>query len=187
MLLHNVVWLSEDEDSPAVSSFFRYFSRFEYALKRSGYVRQGYDSEPAVDWGRYARQIERVYTRDLDEHFEAAVTVFLSEPPRRQQLSDGGEIYWLPIEFRSRDSEAWRVLTWLRAVRNNLFHGGKFDDEVVADPARNGRLIAAGLFVIDGLLDVSPDVLARYYDNGTRDRSEDPGVAALLRELAGDP
>ncbi len=140
--------------------FFQVFSRFEYALKRAGYLRAGRDAEPIVRWPRFARAMERRYeTDDHSENFRSHAQYLLDEPPQRQIVQDG-QLAWKPLSFEPNDSDVWRLIIAIRAVRNNLLHGERFTDD--GDPERDQVLISTSLFVIDAFLDWEPVVLDHF-------------------------
>lgn len=60
--------------------------------------------------------------------------------------------------MRPTDTEVWRLLLYVRTVRNNLFHGGKYESGPVSDPSRDEELIRSCLLVIDVLLDLDVKV-----------------------------
>jgi hypothetical protein len=52
----------------------------------------------------------------------------------------------------------------VRCVRNNLFHGGKFNIEVLEDTARTEKLLSSSLTVLAACLDIAPQQQAAYRD-----------------------
>jgi hypothetical protein len=54
------------------------------------------------------------------------------------------------------------ALLLVRRVRNNLFHGGKFSDEVHSGRARNELLLRHSLAILHRCLDLSPSVATDY-------------------------
>lgn len=158
--------VTPEERKEEVCDFFENWARFEYALKRAGYVvaRRDGEGEPVITRGRFSRAIERRYVEEPRSEFAAAVAYLSAHPPKRQQLNSAGDIVWAELTFAPGDSRAWRLLLYLRTVRNNLFHGGKFNDQEVEDPIRDLRLIAACLFAVDQLLLWEPRV-ARFFSD----------------------
>jgi hypothetical protein len=53
------------------------------------------------------------------------------------------------------------LFQYIRRVRNNLFHGGKFNGRWF-DPERSERLIGSSLVVLDACLDASPELREVY-------------------------
>ena len=59
-------------------------------------------------------------------------------------------------------SEIERLLNYVRRVRNNLFHGGKFTSLSVSDLGRNASLIEDSLVILKECLRLSGTVRAEY-------------------------
>lgn len=135
-----------------VCCFLLVFSRFEFALKRLGYIRQQGDLL-LVDWRRFAR--ETTGPRDID----AVVQILIMRPPARQRLSDGG-LDWVFEEPPAADvvGVEW-LLEMVYRVRNNLFHGGKWPP----DPARDKGLLEASLAVLGECLHLRSDLRPLYF------------------------
>jgi hypothetical protein len=110
-------------DRELVLQFFGFFSRFEYSLKRTGFLKPGDKAEP--NWERYANSIRGHFGTVQDQVFRDAVAFLLKKPPRTQVVS-GNDLDW--IDTVQGDGEHYEryVLRLVSTVRNNLFHGGKF-------------------------------------------------------------
>ncbi len=70
-------------DTTLITDFFFAFSRFEYALKRAGYVRANDDGYAEANWAAFGRSIRRLYERDRDQNptFSEAVDYLINNPP----------------------------------------------------------------------------------------------------------
>ena len=64
---------------------------------------------------------------------------------------------------RQTDLEADLILLYVRRVRNNLFHGGKFNEHWFA-PERSQKLLESSLIILYHCLDLSAPV-KEAYDN----------------------
>ncbi len=138
--------------------FFRLFSRFEYALKANGYlVPNRNDATP--DWERFATEIHDAFSHLEDGDVKKAVAFLLAEPPKKQVNKDG-QIEWDLSPPRSKN-ETHLVLLYVRRVRNNLFHGGKFNGKWFA-PERSGPLIEASVKILRACLGLSSGVCEAY-------------------------
>jgi hypothetical protein len=106
-----------------VFKFFAIFSLFEYALKSAGYRNENGDATP--DWERFARAIEKDFNPESSEELLEAVKYLYEKPPMRQ-IVENGTIRWMKrVRPPGKSDLEWLSLI-IRAVRNNLFHGGKF-------------------------------------------------------------
>lgn len=148
-------------DRNIVYQFFGFFSRFEYALKRRGYLKPGKKANP--NWEEYANSIQGRFRRVKDTDFSKAINLFLKEPPKTQVVS-GNNLTWVDTIQGPGEHEEHYILRLVRTVRNNLFHGGKFPIPIgpLADVARNQKLLEAGITVLRQCLEFSPDVSSAF-------------------------
>jgi hypothetical protein len=150
-------------DRTLLLEFFLNFARFEYALKSSGYARQGRRAEANPDWDRFARDLGQrsAFLANKTEDLTEAVRYLSEQPPYRQVIMNGA----LAWETATRDpnlSEIEFLLLMVRRVRNNLFHGGKHSNEVHETPERTEKLLRCCLAVLAECLVVSPVQEAAY-------------------------
>jgi hypothetical protein len=139
--------------------FFRLFSRFEYALKANGYMVP--DRRDAVaDWTRFALDVHPVLEQAEDQELTEALNFILKEPPKKQ-INRGGVVDWdeTPPDSKNQTDLA---LQYVRRIRNNLFHGGKFNGRWFA-PERSGPLIDAGITILNASLKASKGVHDAYH------------------------
>ncbi len=120
----------------------------EYALKATGFFeksrRRGRMLAEA-DWKEFAKAVQ-VALAGADEEVRKAVNCILSNPPKKQVIVDG-RLQW-ECTPPCAENEADRVLLYVRRVRNNLFHGGKFNGHWF-QPERSGELMKASLIVLN--------------------------------------
>jgi hypothetical protein len=122
---------------------FRVFARTEYALKASGF-NQG-EGPAEADWTGFAKAIEHFVTSPSGADTQRAIEFLLAEPPRKQFISHG-RIEWREV-VPGTDSRSDKLFQYIRRIRNNLFHGGKFNGHWFA-PERSEQLMKAGLVVL---------------------------------------
>lgn len=115
-----------EASAPAVK-LFACFSRFEFALKESGYVKKGKYGGAEPDWDKFSRlDCLPVLMKRLRDS-RAAPELF-AHPPQKQMF-DGGYLKWAEA-VAITDPKTF--IDAIKRVRNNLFHGGKAGD--VANP-----------------------------------------------------
>jgi hypothetical protein len=129
--------------------FLGTFSRFEYALKRSGYVK-GDEKRIDADWDRLGRDLSSADPKMLTPILECCE--YLQEQPPKKQVLQDGQLAWR-TRGASGGSAIEEVLLSVRTVRNNVFHGGKFPEGPVAEPLRDEKLIRDCLAVMNLLLE----------------------------------
>jgi hypothetical protein len=142
--------------SPAVLlDFFVSFARFEYCLKRAGYLKSGHRAQP--DWDRFSSECGTWgLTEARSKEVSAAIAYLLAEPPRRQVVVDGA-LGWEEQNSGSQ-SEGEFVIQCLRTIRNNLFHGGKFPARIVPETGRNEQLLRAALLILNHVKVRTPEI-----------------------------
>lgn len=79
----------------------------------------------------------------------------LDHPPKKQIIADG-VLTW-SVSAPDTDLRSDRVLIYVRRVRNNLFHGGKFNGRWF-EPERSELLLRHSLTILRTCLDASADV-----------------------------
>lgn len=135
------------------TEMFRTFARFEYALKAAGFHNGDGAAEP--NWRSFAQSIPAVFDNPGDPDLEAAVGYILDHPPKKQIIADG-LLTW-SVSAPDTDLKSDRVLIYMRRVRNNLFHGGKFNGRWF-EPERSEFLLRHSLVILRACIDASNDL-----------------------------
>jgi|SRR5213594_3116733 len=146
-------------DHDLLFEFFLTFARFEFALKAAGFV-TGNVREAKPDWRRFGGSIDLDRAR-LDPNCAAAIDYFGLHPPWRQVVDINGLAWDSTVGF-VKIERMDQVLELVRRVRNNLFHGGKFNDEVHGGPGRNKLLLRHSITVLHRCLELSQALDASY-------------------------
>ncbi|MDD1789129.1 hypothetical protein [Burkholderia gladioli] len=139
------------------SGFTNVFSRFEFALKDSGFATGGLGRvEP--NWDAFALNIADKFDDLRDTRFREAVIYLVTSPPRKQALNHG-MIVWRDSPPDARLRASVQALLMVRRVRNNLFHGAKVwlpDGDWGRE--RNEKLVKDSLAVLLACLPLNPYV-----------------------------
>ena len=128
-----------------VYDFFFWFSRFEYALKESRFLKYpnvGDRAEPG--WNRFISEWRDGYI------LSPAGKALIAANPKRQFVT-AGDLDFRDIGFDHGASDLEQVVRFAQAVRNNLFHGGKHDSAYWDDSERMRVLLATTIAVLDDL------------------------------------
>ena len=143
-------------DRELAFEFFTKFSVFENGLKNSGYYKQSgrYGVQP--DWEEFSKQIDHDFSeminRPYKKELENAVLYFLRFPPRKQGI-ENNELVFKDNNFEDKIlSERLSIL--IRCVRNNLFHGGKFEYE----RPRDTLLLQFSIIILEEWAELIPSV-----------------------------
>jgi hypothetical protein len=157
--------IADSEDRKLAWHFFVFFSRIEYALKRSDRFLNTSEGDAQPNWDKFGSHYDRVFQLRSEPELQMAVDYFIAHPPRKQVIANGRLAWSEPLEF----NEKGPLLTWLllsvRRVRNNLFHGGKFPMIPVADPSRDQDLLRNAMIILTAALSLDGTV-ERFFDEG---------------------
>ena len=88
----------------------------------------------------------------------------LSNPPKIQSIS-GSEIVWIDRQFQNNTPEICKLDQHIRDVRNNLFHGGKFNGVFEREISRNFKLLHSALIVLNEWLELDDDVKKLFFES----------------------
>lgn len=135
--------INEHLSKLAFQFFYRY-SRFEFALKENGYLRNSKPGATAMPgWLQFAEEKHGVYCAS-DEAKE-----LIDASPQCQVVAAGNRLEWKSIDLEDCSSDLEKVILLVRTARNNLFHGGKHGADGWDDPERTARLLTLGVAVLD--------------------------------------
>lgn len=126
-------------------SFFKLFARYESSLKENNFF-QFRNGKILVDWDRFANEvIGSNFIEELGDKVEYA-NLILNEPPNRQVVNNEGRIIWQ--EVSNQDKSVQSLFGHISRVRNNLYHGAKFNGTWFA-PERSQALLNASLEILE--------------------------------------
>lgn len=114
--------------------FFAVFSRFECALKSANYFYRYRDEHIeendcqriGADWSKYAIYLEK--NEDIKTKIIDSAKYLLDNSPKIQCIkNETKEIKWTNPKRKNKTEIEW-IFYLLKLVRNNLFHGGKYEN-----------------------------------------------------------
>ena len=147
----------EEELHRLASERFRVFARFEYALKATGFHNGDGAAEP--NWRAFAETIPDALQAQQNPELVKAVAYILEHPPKKQMVTNG-QLEW-SVSAPETGLHSDRVLIYVRRVRNNLFHGGKFNGRWF-EPERSELLLRHCLTILNSCLESSPRLREAY-------------------------
>tara|TARA_B100001540_G_C15770373_1_gene626023 strand:- start:494 stop:946 length:453 start_codon:yes stop_codon:yes gene_type:complete len=147
----------EEKLDELAAEFFKTFSRMEYALKAASFHKGNGKAE--ANWTAFAEAINTCFDDIDDPHLIAALDYIENNPPKKQVVRDG-TLEWSDVVPQSA-SKVDLMLLYIRRVRNNLFHGGKFNGRWF-EPERSRELIKHSLVILNACLNANSDVRAAY-------------------------
>jgi hypothetical protein len=151
--------VSEDVLNGLAIELFRTFSRFEYALKAAGF--HNGEGRATPNWRNFAVSIETWFENPHSPELREAIRYLRQHPPKKQIIQNG-LLKWSTGNTNT-DSRADEILLYVRQVRNNLFHGGKFNGNWFA-PQRSEKLLRYSLIILQACLEASPQVAKAYHN-----------------------
>jgi len=143
-----------------IHEFFLTFSRFEYALKSAGFY-NGSEQRIEPSWDKFAGSIRYIFDPKANEELLTAVDYLVSHPPKKQVL-DAGIMAFKSRTNLERQNIVFRLKINICDIRNNLFHGGKFDGDLEPEISRNYILLNSALIVLNNWLLLNEEV-NRYF------------------------
>ena len=143
-------------DIDECQAFFVLFARFEYAMKVAGIRQPSKSGSVEADWGKLAEDVGSELFSSSDAKLKQACCYILKHPPKRQDL-DGEHLVWSNVPA-DQGNDARDLFIYVRRVRNNLFHGGKFRGRNLADPERAAILITAVSTILSSVLEMRPQL-----------------------------
>jgi len=148
------------EGQNLMTEFFITFSRFECALKTSNFV-NGDNERVMANWDTFIASIRPDFDKNKTDKLKKAVDYILQNPPRIQIINNG-EIGWRDRHFQNNEHEINRLGLSIRDIRNNLFHGGKFNGVYEEDVSRNFILLKGAIIILDEWLSLNITVKNNY-------------------------
>src|SRR5690606_12629512 len=98
-----------------------------------------------ASWTKYAAEVADVIEAPQSKSLEQAIAYFTDHPPKKQVI-EGDVLDW-DETLPNHKSKAELVLMLVCRVRNNLFHGGKFNGRWF-EPQRSEELMQHGLTIL---------------------------------------
>ncbi len=143
--------------------FFREFSRYEYCLKAAGLREDARGAK--ASWEKYAAEVTRVIDAPQSKDVVDAIDYFIVNPPKKQIINDGA-LDW-DKTLPDHKNKAELVFLLICRVRNNLFHGGKFNGRWF-EPQRSEELLKHALVILRECAKNHPGVREAYSGSVSR-------------------
>ena len=148
------------EGQTLMLDFFITFSRFECALKTSNFA-TGDAERVSANWDTFIASIRPTFNKDKSAELKQAVDYLIQHPPRIQMF-EHGQLGWRERIFQNNDHEINKLSLSIRDIRNNLFHGGKFNGNYQEDISRNYILLKNSIIILNDWLSLSEPVRVNF-------------------------
>lgn len=127
--------------------FFIKFSKFECALKYDGYLKTP-NGKAEANWHTFAAATGlSLQTLVENPHIGESVQYLIASPPKIQ-YAENGRLLWREVRQPDHVND---LIDCIKRVRNNLFHGGKYNCSEFDHPERSRVLIHACVAIMDEL------------------------------------
>lgn len=138
--------MSVSRDDAAL--FLVIFARCEFSLKA---VKRFRKTTPRLeaDWDTFSAAVAPNFSFADDAKLEMAVKYLLERPPKKE-VEISGNLGW--DEAKPGGTDVYRLLVYVRRVRNNLFHGAKWVAREADEIGRDQILVDAALTVLSALI-----------------------------------
>jgi len=146
-----------------INEFFISFARFECALKATGFVSGNFEKVSA-NWDGFTSSIRNEFDNRIRPiQIKSAIDYLNENPPRIQNYIDGN-LAWRDRVFAANQPLINRLSLSIRDIRNNLFHGGKFNGNYQEDFSRNYILLRSAIIVLNYWLELNDDVKRNFLE-----------------------
>lgn len=156
--------IAQSGDRLLAIHFFLFFSRFEYALKCRNRIKLGSSNFPSADWYGYARSRESVWLKAKENPEFKEALEFLDKAPPMHQDFHGGKLGWKPNSRIDEVASLGKAFSYVRTVRNNLFHGAKLDSASGKEMSRDRELIKRCLTILDVCLEGDRQLRSKFLE-----------------------
>jgi hypothetical protein len=115
--------MNDEEFDKLICSFVKLFAMYEYKIKDLTYwIANNENTTFKIDWDKFVN--EKIFLNDQEK--EDIKTLYITKHPPMKQVVKDNELQWKSVSPRDKSKIA--LFGHIRRVRNNLYHGGKFDD-----------------------------------------------------------
>ncbi|MFD1770140.1 MULTISPECIES: hypothetical protein [Sphingobacterium] len=159
--------VGNDENFALLNEFFIAFSRFEFTLKISGYLKDNVKKEAHPDWLKFGLKKKETFddyidSLETDDELKTAIEYILINPPKKQFVGDDNMLMFALVPDEN-PSNTQKLCTYITRIRNNLFHGAKFLKSY-GDSSRDWKLISCALLVLSCWIDDDQNFKSWYFD-----------------------
>ena len=152
-----------EEGQNLINEFFVIFSRFESALKASGFA-NGNAEKVNPNWDTFTASIRDSFDNaNRTESVSNAIEYISNHSPRIQNC-ENGQLGWRDRIFLQNDPLINKLSLSIRDIRNNLFHGGKFNGVFQEDVSRNYILLEHSIEILNHWLNLSIPVKEKFLE-----------------------
>lgn len=114
-----------------------------------------------ANWSAFAKEVEAFVQTPENPNLTNAIDFIFSHPPKKQVILNG-KIQWSE-SAPNKKLKAESLLIYVCRVRNNLFHGGKFNGHWF-EPERSEQLIQNSFLILKACVNKVASTREAYRD-----------------------
>ena len=134
-------------------NFFARFSRFEYCLKKHGFRKQQ-NGWVKTSWECFGSQFSCAYSDSEYPTLHKQEYLWTDPPQKLVEIHDHGNNDWRSITTNEGPPKLTTMISLLKTLRNNLFHGEKNSDREI-DRQRDKCLLRSGAKILDDMAELA--------------------------------
>lgn len=146
-----------------IFEFFVTFSRFECALKEARFA-SGDINKVNPNWDTFSASIGDSFDNGTRSETVNNAVEYLSNHFPKVQKYENEQLGWRQRPFPPNVPLINKLSVSIRDVRNNLFHGGKFNGNYQEDVSRNFNLLKHSIVILNHWLELSPIVKQKFLE-----------------------
>lgn len=135
-------------------NFFFIFAQTECALKVLGFHYGEGDAKP--NWDKFSKEIGPIF--DYTNSAIKDAVEYIEQNPPKKQVIEKSKLIW--VDETKNGNRLIEIFLCIRRVRNNLFHGGKFNGIYIENPERSKELIESSLKILKYCRQIYPGLVS---------------------------
>jgi hypothetical protein len=143
------------EGKDLIFNFFITFARIEFSLKNSRKLLFGNNKGGQPNWDSFINRLNN-FNSERTNDIKSAVDYILTHPPQKQVVKNG-QIEFIDARV-TQSSDLVKLNIYIRRIRNNLFHGGKFQGKYIPDVSRNSILLTSALIIMNEWVNLDSEI-----------------------------
>lgn len=104
-----------------------------------------------TDFDKFASELGAKFKPSLTPELADAVKYLKDNPPKKQMVKNNN-LDWSAGNDDKKQPIINLMLVYIRRIRNNLFHGGKFPMRPIEELTRNEKLLNSSLVILNTCL-----------------------------------
>ncbi len=138
-----------------IFKFFITFARLECALKNSSRFLKGDNTFSAANWDKFITTLDNFDPNSTND-LRLATDYILNNPPKKQVIQDN-QLIWID-SLVTQQSVVKQLNIYIRRIRNNLLHGGKFNGNYTPEVSKNYMLLKSAIIIMNYWINLDNEI-----------------------------